>query len=92
MTQIAEPIDAEIRQAADKQRIDLTRPENAFLLCKKTPQFIQPWLLYGYRESGAALLRGGYLAWLGNTDVFVLDSIHGTVVGFDSEAQTGLVK
>jgi hypothetical protein len=33
-----------------------------------------------------------YLAWIGNTDVFVLHSIHGTVVGFDSEGRPGLVK
>jgi hypothetical protein len=41
---------------------------------------------------GTALLRGGHLAWVGNTGVFVLDAIHGTVVGFDSEGQPALVK
>jgi hypothetical protein len=53
---------------------------------------MQPWLLYGYRQFPTALLKGGYLAWVGNTDVFVLDNIRGTVVGFDSEGQSLLIK
>jgi hypothetical protein len=92
MNQNAKRVRAEILEAAERQGVDLRRPENVFILGKKTPRFIEPWLTYAYQQMGTALLRGGYLAWIGNTDVFVLDNARGVVVGFDSSGNPGFVK
>lgn len=92
MSQIAEQVFAEMLRAAKERGIDLTATRNAFLLGKKSPRFTQPWLLYGYRQLATALLKGGYLAWVGNTDVFVLDCGCGLVFGFDSDGSPRLVE
>ena len=56
-----------MREAAAKKGLDLTLAKNAFLLGKKTPQFVEPWLLYGFPDLGTALKRAGRLAREGNT-------------------------
>jgi len=88
MSHIAEQILAEMLEAAKGQGINLAR----FLLGKRTSRFIKPWWFFGYHQLGIALFEGGYLAWVGNTDVFVLDCVRGLVFGFDSDGSPSLIE
>jgi hypothetical protein len=71
-----------IRHAAGEQGFDLALPANAFLLAQKSTR---GWLLRGFRDLGAAFAEAGSLARQGSTDVHVLSSLQGGIVGFDRE-------
>ena len=77
-------VETYIRHAAGEQGFDLAIPANAFLLAQKTPQ---GWLLTSFRDIGAAFTEGCSLVRQGNTDVYVLNSLQGGVVGFNREGQ-----
>ncbi len=77
-------VETSIRHAAGEQGIDLAIPANAFLLAKRTPQ---GWLVTGCKELGVAFDKAGSLVRQGNTDVYVLNSLHGGIVGFNRDGQ-----
>ncbi len=76
--------EASIRHAAGKEGFDLAIPANSYLLAKSTPQ---GWLFTGFRDLGTAFDKAGSLARQGNTEVYVLNSLHGGVVGFTRDGQ-----
>ncbi len=84
MTGHDQNLEAAIRHAAGERGLDLAIPANAFLIAKKTPQ---GWLLEGFADMGTAFEKAGSLARQGNTDVYVVNSFNGGVVGFDGQGQ-----
>jgi hypothetical protein len=71
MRQTGEHVETELRKAAAKDKVDLTRPENAYVVGKKARGY---WVLHRFKDFELALRDGVALVAHGNTDVYVLDS------------------
>jgi hypothetical protein len=68
-----EEIEAAIRKTAASETPvrDLTLPENAYVVGKRTPW---GWNLYSHRDLTSAASDGANHVSQGNTDVYILDS------------------
>ncbi|MGA3323200.1 MAG: hypothetical protein ABSF45_01905 [Terriglobia bacterium] len=71
MIQTTEQKEVEIREAAGKKNIDLTQPENAYVVCKNAPG---GWNFYPHSDLDSAARDAVNHVSQGNIDVYILDS------------------